>query len=246
MLYRCGTRSYEASAGKYAAVGRPFETLQAKFHKGSAIVLHAPFKAFIDRAERLTLGSLSGSSDSEMTDQVDLTAPTGEAFARTLKKAFVEVGALNSAGLGSLVVAGYEDLLTNLAAAALFPSISRRLGRPVAPRASVAIRRAREFIKEHAAEPIALSKLAADLELPMRTLQENFRKCFGMSPRTWLLECRLENARRHLTFPDRPTSVSAVAYGCGFGDLSDFAAKYREKYGELPSETLRGAREQFS
>ena len=244
LKYRCGTRSYEV-IGDRAAVGRPFEEVQVDRLEGAALMLHAPIEALVERAEQLTAGSFSGSLVSQMVDRLDLRAPAGEAFARTLKTAMVEIGALNSAGLGPLAIASYEDLLTNLAAAVLFPPVTQGLDRPMRQCGPVAIRRARDFIKAHAAEPLSLSKLAADLGLPMRTLQENFRKCFGFSPRAWLLECRLENARQSLTLPDRSTSVSRVAYDCGFGDLSDFSAKYREKYGESPSETLRFAKERF-
>ena len=243
LKYRCGTHSYEVSAGESAAVGRPFETIQLKIKKGAAIVLYAPIEGLINRAEQLTAGSLSVSPVSQMVDRLDLRAPAGEAFARTLKTVIAEMGALNSTGLGSLVVSGYEDLLTNLAVAALFPSIARDIGRSACSPAT--IRRARDFIKAHAAEPIKLSELAADLGLPMRTLQDNFRRFFGLSPREWLLECRLENARRGLTLPGRPTSVSTVAYECGFGDLSGFSAKYLKKYGESPSQTLRISRQHF-
>ena len=177
---------------------------------------------------------------------MSLSSPVGEAFARTMKTAFAEFCGLNTAGLGPLAIAGYEDMLTNLAAAALFPAVAQTLGRPTAPCAPAAIRRARDLIKAHAAEPFRISKLAADLGLPMRTLQENFRRVFGLSPREWLLECRLENARQRLTLPDRPTSVCMVAYECGFGDLSGFSAKYRKRYGEPPSQTLRVAHRHFS
>jgi AraC-like DNA-binding protein len=243
---RCGARSYEVSARHQAAVGRPFEEIEATLHEGSAIVLHVPIEALTERAEQLTARSLSGSPISKMVDRVNLNSRVGEALARTLKTAIVEFGVLNSAGLGPLAIAGYEDMLTNLAAAALFPAITDGLGRSTAQCGPVTIRRARDFIKAHAAEPIGISRLAADLGLPMRTLQDNFRRFFGLSPREWLVECRLENARQRLTLPDRPTSVSMVAYECGFGDLSGFSAKYRKKYGEAPSETLRVAHQHFS
>ena len=110
MKLRSGNRSYEVSARDAAAVGRPFEMLEAKFHQGAAIVLHAPIEALIERAEQLTNGSLSGSPISQMADRVDLSAPIGEALARTLKTAISEVSALDSSGLGSLVAAGYEEL----------------------------------------------------------------------------------------------------------------------------------------
>jgi AraC-like DNA-binding protein len=223
-------------------VGRPFEKLQAQIHEGVVIVLDAPIAALIDRAEQLTARSFSGSLVSQMVDRVDLRAPTGEAFARTLKTAFVEFGALNSAGLGPLAMAGYEDLLTSLAAAVLFPPVTRGLGRSPAQCGPAQIRRARDFIKTNAAEPIKMSEVAADLGVPMRTLQESFRKWFGLSPRAWLLECQLVSARQRLVSPDHAASVSRVAFECGFGDLSQFSAKYHARYGELPSDTLAIAR----
>jgi AraC-like DNA-binding protein len=246
MKIRRGTHSYEVSARGHAAVWRPFEQIEESIHEGSAMSLHAPIEALIAHAEQLTGESLSSSAVSTMADRVSLSSPVGEAFARTLKTAFVEFCGLDSAGLGRLAIAGYEDMLINLAAAALFPAVSDRLGRPAAQCAPAAIRRARDLIKAHAAEPFRISKLAADLGLPMRTLQDNFRRLFGLSPREWLLECRLENARQRLTLPDRAASVSLVAYVCGFGDLSGFSAKYRKRYGEAPSQTLRVAHRHFS
>jgi AraC-like DNA-binding protein len=246
LRYRCGTRSYEVGVGDPAAVGRPFEEVQAKRLDGAALMLHAPIEALIERAEQLTAGPLSGSPVSRMTDRVDLRGPAGEAFARALRTTFTEFVALNSAGVGPLVIAGYEDILTNLAAASLFPSIVPGLDRQTVLCGPATIRRARDFIEAHASEPLKIAQLAADLGLPMRTLQDNFQRLFGHSPRAWLLECRLENARQRLALPVGATSVSRVAYECGFGDLSGFSARYRKRYGEAPSETLRVGRRLFA
>jgi AraC-like DNA-binding protein len=177
-----------------------------------------------------------------MLDRVDLHAPPGEALARTLKTAIADFLALNSAGMGPLAIAGYEDLLTNLATVALFPPVASCLERPDAQCSPATIRRARDFIKTNAADPIRMSELSAHLGVPMRTLQASFRKWFGTSPREWLLECRLESARQRLEAADDALSVSRVAFECGFGDLSQFSARYRAKYGELPSATLATAR----
>jgi transcriptional regulator GlxA family with amidase domain len=57
------------------------------------------------------------------------------------------------------------------------------------------------------------------------------------------MECRLERARDRLSVPTLADSVTDVALECGFRDLSHFAAKYHEKYGEPPSETLRAAQQ---
>jgi transcriptional regulator GlxA family with amidase domain len=72
----------------------------------------------------------------------------------------------------------------------------------------------------------------------MRALQENFRRSYGCSPRAYILECRLERARGVLLTADRSTRVTQVALDRGFTDLGHFSAKYRDRYGELPSVTL--------
>jgi transcriptional regulator GlxA family with amidase domain len=76
----------------------------------------------------------------------------------------------------------------------------------------------------------------------MRAMQENFQKHFGFSPRDYVMECRLERARELLSLTDKISSVTDIAMASGFSDLGYFSAKYRDKYGELPSETMRLAR----
>jgi transcriptional regulator GlxA family with amidase domain len=44
-----------------------------------------------------------------------------------------------------------------------------------------------------------------------------------------------------LATPDLETSVTSVAFVCGFGNLGHFARDYRETFGERPSETLSRA-----
>jgi AraC-like DNA-binding protein len=157
-----------------------------------------------------------------------------------------EIYALDSSGLAPLTAAGYEHVLLSLLAAAVFPGVAARFGRPSAHVAPASVRRARDYIRENADEPLDMAKLAQNLGIPIRTLQDNFSRHFGLSPRGWLMECRLERARRALRLPEGPTSVSAVAYASGFGNLGDFSVNYRKKYGESPSETLRLALQRLS
>jgi AraC-like DNA-binding protein len=241
LRHRSGSRIDDVSVGGAAAVGRPFETVGVMCEKGVAFILRAPVSALIGRAEQLAGESLGGAPLSQMLDRVNMKAPIGDALGHAMRLAFTGMRGLSSAGLAPLAASAFEDLLTSLAAAALFPLLSQRAARAGVQQAPAAIRRARDFIKENSGLPIELSKLAADLGLPMRTLQENFRRSFGQSPRAWLLDCRMEDARQRLTSPDQTASVSSVALDCGFGDLSDFAAKYRRRFGESPSETLRFA-----
>ncbi|MER5674613.1 helix-turn-helix domain-containing protein [Pseudonocardia alni] len=75
----------------------------------------------------------------------------------------------------------------------------------------------------------------------VRRLQEEFRRRLGTGPATALREVRLARAHRVLV-EDGHAPVSDVAYACGFGHLGRFAHDYRDRYGELPSETARRRR----
>jgi transcriptional regulator GlxA family with amidase domain len=163
-----------------------------------------------------------------------------------MKAATVEITRLKSIGMSALALAGMEDLLMNLAVASLFPTVARMVGEAPPDCGPAAILRARDHINEHAADPIEFSRLANDLGISMRAMQANFRRYFGVSPRDYLLECRLERARGRLLLADPDATVTTVALDSGFTDLSHFSVKYRNRYGELPSVTLRLALRRFS
>ena len=52
---------------------------------------------------------------------------------------------------------------------------------------------------------------------------------------------RLRHARQKLSTPDVGTSVSAVAFECGFGNPGHFAGDYHHHFGERPSDTFGAA-----
>ena len=55
-------------------------------------------------------------------------------------------------------------------------------------------------------------------------------------------QVRLKHAKEMLTAPAPNKSVTSVAFACGFGNLGHFASDYRRAFGEMPSETLAGAK----
>ena len=181
-----------------------------------------------------------------MVEQVDAMEPTAALLARTMEVVIAGLSDLELAGMSALASANYEDLILNLTAATLFPSVARAISRPATDCGSAAVSHARDYIHAHATRPIELSRLAADVGVSMRAMQENFQRHYGLSPREYLMSCRLESARRRLTAAASGSSVTSIAYDSGFSDLSHFSAKYREKYGELPSETLRFAQRRMS
>ncbi|MEJ8279920.1 AraC family transcriptional regulator [Pseudonocardia spirodelae] len=98
--------------------------------------------------------------------------------------------------------------------------------------------RALAWIETHHAEPVTVTDIARATGVGVRRLQEEFRARLGTGPAAVLREVRLGRAHRALV-AGGPAPVSDVAHACGFGHLGRFAHDYRDRYGELPSETAR-------
>lgn len=97
--------------------------------------------------------------------------------------------------------------------------------------------RARAWLEEHYREPVSVADLAAGVGLSVRQLQEVVRVRFGLAPTQLLREIRLERARELLASGTAAT-VAEAALDVGCTHLGRFAASYRERFGELPSQTL--------
>jgi len=94
-------------------------------------------------------------------------------------------------------------------------------------------------IEERPQDDLSLSELARIAGVAERSLQRDFRVYLGVSPRRYVENVRLARAHSDLTAGDGPT-IADIAFRWGFGHVSRFAASYRDRYGEMPSETLRG------
>jgi AraC-like DNA-binding protein len=103
-----------------------------------------------------------------------------------------------------------------------------------------AIRVAIDILEAEAHLPTTVSSLAARCHVSARSLQEGFRTHLGIPPMAYLREVRLRRAHETLRRSDPSVvTVASVAYDWAFTNLGRFAAAYAERYGELPSDTLR-------
>jgi transcriptional regulator GlxA family with amidase domain len=101
------------------------------------------------------------------------------------------------------------------------------------------VRRAEQFIEEHARDAIALADLTGVAGVSTRALQMGFRRFRDTTPMAYLRSTRLELARAELVKAGRQGgSVATVANALGFGHLGRFARDYEARFGELPSHTL--------
>lgn len=109
--------------------------------------------------------------------------------------------------------------------------------RPTPP---ATVRRAMDYIEQHAHEPLTVVQMAAAVGCGVRALQISFKKHLDMTPGQYLRTVRLDRAHAMLGYANPETaSVAEVARSWGFNQTSRFAAEYRKVYGVSPSVTLR-------
>ena len=104
-----------------------------------------------------------------------------------------------------------------------------------------ALSRALDYIDEHAALAPTVEEICRASGASWRTLDYAFKDRFDLTPKRYLQAVRLLGVRRELMILQGAAPVSATALRWGFWHMSQFAADYRRTFGELPSETVRGA-----
>ncbi|MEV1293405.1 AraC family transcriptional regulator [Pseudonocardia sp. NPDC049635] len=98
-----------------------------------------------------------------------------------------------------------------------------------------------EHMEQHADSPLTPQELARVGCMSVRTLHAAFQQELGESPMGHLRRIRLDRVRAELLRCDPATvRVTDVALRWGFLHQSRFAQQYRQRFGELPSQTLRG------
>lgn len=103
----------------------------------------------------------------------------------------------------------------------------------------VYISKAEDFMRSNYAEPIGPADVAAAADVSTRALFAGFRNYLNTTPMRYLKELRLEMVHDTLRrMEPRRTSVTTIAMNYGFSHLGHFCAAYRQKFGELPRETL--------
>ncbi len=97
----------------------------------------------------------------------------------------------------------------------------------------VHLRRARDHIDRHYAEPLDLAALAEVAGLSKYHFQRLFKATYGLSPAAYLSQRRVERAQDLLRATN--LTVTEVCHAVGFSSLGSFSARFRELVGETPS-----------
>ncbi|MDO9440436.1 MAG: helix-turn-helix domain-containing protein [Beijerinckiaceae bacterium] len=101
------------------------------------------------------------------------------------------------------------------------------------------VRRIEDYLFDNWDKPLRIEDVVADLQVSARTIFRTLGKSQGCTPMTFVRNVRLDKARTMLMDADATASVLSIAVSCGFQSFGHFERNYKERYGELPSHTLR-------
>jgi AraC-like DNA-binding protein len=102
------------------------------------------------------------------------------------------------------------------------------------------------WIDAHSHQQVDLERAAAQAGISPFHFLRLFASVLGVTPHQYLLRARLRHAARLL--PDADRSITDIAYGVGFGDLSNFVRTFHRAAGVSPRrfrEASRGMRKIF-
>ncbi|QHC00851.1 helix-turn-helix domain-containing protein [Epidermidibacterium keratini] len=108
------------------------------------------------------------------------------------------------------------------------------------------VRAAIELMHDRVADDLTVIDIADLLHVGERSLQAAFRQELNTTPSRYLRGLRLDRVRELLQRPGTTASVSQIAADVGFYHHGRFAAAYRARFGEPPSQTVRDARPERS
>lgn len=91
---------------------------------------------------------------------------------------------------------------------------------------------AKLILDQEYTSPPSLAELSRKVALNEFKLKKGFKANFGNTVRGYIIKRRMEQAKK--LFKDKATSVSEVAYQCGYKDVSHFSAAFKTFYGSSP------------
>jgi AraC-like DNA-binding protein len=176
--------------------------------------------------------------------QIELVQDMGMPAARSLRDQLLFiVSEVNRAETPPpLVIAEWEQALMVAFLCGNRHNYSHRLARKTHDLAPWQVRRAEEYIESHWNQQIWIEDIAMVTGVSARNLFRTFRQSRGCSPMAFAKRIRLSHSRRLLQSAAPTSTVTDVAFACGFSDLGRFSREYRQAFGELPSEALKRSR----
>ncbi|HVZ02967.1 MAG TPA: AraC family transcriptional regulator [Dongiaceae bacterium] len=172
---------------------------------------------------------------------LDLASPQGATLSRILD-CLLHAADTVSGEAAHVVLSELEQAMITAFLAASNHGCRDLLAKKPSGAAPRQVRRAEDFIEANWNQPLSIEDLAAAAGCSVRSLFRTFRQSRGYTPLEFARRLRLDKARRMLEKPDAATTVTSVAFACGFNDLGRFSKDFTQAFGELPSLVLSRTR----
>jgi AraC-like DNA-binding protein len=98
------------------------------------------------------------------------------------------------------------------------------------------IKKAKQIVINNMTEPPSLQEIANEIGLSILKLKEGFKLIYGESVFNFLLDYKLEYARKQLL--TKEYNVSEISSQVGYSTASHFIAAFRKKYGTTPKQYI--------
>lgn len=128
----------------------------------------------------------------------------------------------------SLALLSYVEARYGLAGPQLEPARGHHVRLSGAQRARLV-----DYIHTHLADDLSVGAMAREVGFSEQHFVRLFRRSFDMTPYQYVLQQRVERARRILTSSTEP--LAQVAVQCGFADQSHFTACFSRRVGITPA-----------
>jgi AraC family transcriptional regulator len=92
-----------------------------------------------------------------------------------------------------------------------------------------------DYIEQNLDREITVQALAQRTQLSISVFAHSFKKITGISPYQFIIQQRLEKARKLLLDREANLAISTICQMCGFSNTSIFTNRFSQKYGISPA-----------
>jgi AraC-like DNA-binding protein len=171
----------------------------------------------------------------EFSARIDTTSGPGAGLRRLTEWLYDELAHPDSPLSNPIAAASAQDLFLRAIVLAATHGRCSQLRDHARAAGPATVRRAEEFMRSKAQEPLTVEDIACAAGCSTRALQAAFRCFREISPMAALRRIRLELAHQDITRSDGSRSVSDIATRYGFSNPGRFANYYWRVFGEYPS-----------
>ncbi|MBQ4088494.1 MAG: helix-turn-helix transcriptional regulator [Clostridia bacterium] len=139
---------------------------------------------------------------------------------------------------------GYQEMLEMCFRQLLMVVQRTRLEKPPIMNSAVMeeMNSARQYFHEHYNEPISVEEFAQSRHVSISLFMRNFKKVYGVSPKQYILNQRMNNAQSLLETTDY--TVTEIAAIVGYDNPLYFSRLYHKQKGQSPSDYRKLLKEQ--